>query len=386
MNTLTLRKLPMLRRFSGMITVALAALLVAACGGGGGGGGSGAGAGSGSGQSVSSESGVVTTIAGQPLANGSADGTGTAATFYLPIGVATDGTNLYVADTDNDTIRQIVIATGAVTTIAGKVGIIGHADGTGTAATFSYPEGIATDGTDLYVADSGNNTIRQIVIATGAVTTLAGQPLVTGSADGTGSAATFNGPHGLSVDGLNLYVADTNNSTIRRIVIASGQVTTIAGQPLVTGSADGTGTAATFSYPEGILSIGNTTLFVADTVNSTIRKIVMAVGGAHVTTFAGTAGTFGTTDGAGTTATFNNPSAIASDGTNLYVTDAGNETIRKIILTTDVVSTIAGQVGVFGSADGTGSAATFNNPSGIATDGTNLYVADSSNDIIRQIH
>jgi hypothetical protein len=160
---------------------------------------------------------VVTTLAGTAEISGSTDGTGSAARFLNPWGITTDGTNLYVADTGNSTIRQIVIATGAVTTLAGTAGSYGSTDGTGTAASFNNPMGITTDGTNLYVADNLNDTIRQIVIATGAVTTVAGTAGTHGSTDGTGSAARFNYPQGITTDGTNLYVVDISNNTVRRI-------------------------------------------------------------------------------------------------------------------------------------------------------------------------
>jgi len=326
--------------------------------------------------------GAVTTLAGTAGSTGSTDGTGTAARFNDPYGITTDGTNLYVADTGNSTIRQIVIATGAVTTLAGTAGSTGSTDGTGTAARFYYPEGITTDGTNLYVADTGNSTIRQIVIATGAVTTLAGTAGSTGSTDGTGSAARFNTPEGITTDGTNLYVADTYNYTIRKIVIATGAVTTLAGTAGVYGSTDGTGSAARFYYPFGITTDG-TNLYVADTYNDTIRQIVIATGA--VTTLAGTAGSTGSTDGTGTAARFNTPKGITTDGTNLYVADTFNDTIRQIVIATGVVTTLAGTAEISGSTDGTGSAARFLNPWGITTDGTNLYVADTGNSTIRQI-
>jgi hypothetical protein len=197
---------------------------------------------------------------------------GSAANFYNPSSITTDGTNLYVADTYNCTIRKIVISTGAVTTLAGSEGVYGSADGTGSAASFSAPRGITTDGTNLYVADTFSSTIRKIVISTGAVTTLAGTAGVYGSADGTGSAANFNNPFGITTDGTNLYVADTYNNTIRKIVISTGAVTTLAGTAGVYGSADGTGSAANFNTPFGITTDG-TNLYVADTYNNTIRKI-----------------------------------------------------------------------------------------------------------------
>jgi hypothetical protein len=122
-----------------------------------------------------------------------------------------------VADARNSTIRKIVIATEEVTTLAGMVGTQGFADGTGTSATFDTPYGITTDGTNLYVSDNGNHTIRKIVIATGAVATLAGKVLTSGFDDGTGTSAAFNMPYGITSDGTKLYLADTNNHTIRKI-------------------------------------------------------------------------------------------------------------------------------------------------------------------------
>ena len=160
---------------------------------------------------------AVTTIAGRAGTAGHADGTGTAATFNNPEGITTDGANLYIADFDNSTIRKMVISTGAVTTIAGTAGTLGHADGTGTAATFYLPRGITTDGTNLYIADTGNNTIRKLVVSTGVVTTIAGKVGVQGSTDGTGTAATFYTPAGMTTDGASLFVGDTGNDTIRQI-------------------------------------------------------------------------------------------------------------------------------------------------------------------------
>ena len=198
---------------------------------------------------------AVTTLAGYAGVSGSTDDTGTAARFYNPHGITTDGTNLYVPDDGSHTIRQIVIATGVVTTLAGTAGVSGSDDGIGAAALFFSPSAITTDGTNLYVADNSNNTIRQIVIATGMVTTLAGTAGVFGSADGTGAAAQFAFPYGITTDGINLYVADTNNHTIRQIVIATGVVTTLAGTAGVSGSTDDTGAAAQFAFPFGITTI-----------------------------------------------------------------------------------------------------------------------------------
>jgi sugar lactone lactonase YvrE len=329
-----------------------------------------------------SGSGNSSSVPFSALTSTSLDGTGSMARFFSPTGITNDGSNLYVADTANNTIRQVVISSGVVTTLAGTARVKGTTDGTGAAAQFSSPYGITTDGTNLYVTDTGNNTIRQVVISSGVVTTLAGTAGVKGTTDGTGAAAQFSSPYGITTDGTNLYVTDTGNNTIRQVVIASGTVTTLAGAAGTSGTLDGTGTAAQFSSPYGITTDG-TNLYVADTLNNTIRKVVIASG--VVNTLAGTAGSSGATDGTGTATLFNHPFLITSDGTNLYVPDTHNNTIRKIEITTGVVTTLAGTAGTSGSSDGTGATALFKSPIGITTDATNLYVTDTGNNTIRKV-
>ena len=320
---------------------------------------------------------VVTSFAGgaTPFV-GPMDGTGTAAWFFNPTAITTNGTHLYVADTSNNKIRKIEIATGVVTSFAGS-GTAGALDGTGTAATFWQPGGIATDGTNLYVTENGNNRVRKIVIATGVVSTLAGSTI--GTLDGTGTAAQFSRPIGITTDGTNLYVVDSSSFKIRKIVIDTGVVTTFAGSGSA-GAVDAVGTAATFTYPAGITTDG-TNLYVADSLSNRIRKIVIST--RAVTTLAGSA-TSGSDDGAGSAAKFFKPAGVATDGTNVYVGDTGNHKIRKIVIATGEVSTIAG-TGSIGAADGTGSAASFYNPNGMTTDGKTLYVVDSTNTKIRKI-
>lgn len=326
------------------------------------------------------ETGLVTAFAGSARSSGSLDGTGSAARFAHPQGIASDGTNLFVADSYNDTIRKIVIATGEVSTLAGSAESFGSADGRGSAARFHYPDGITTDGTNLFIADNGNCTIRKVVIATADVTTLAGTAGVCGSADGTGPAARFGVVlGGLATDGTNLFVADPINDTIRKIVIASGEVTTFAGAAGIPGFTDGTGSSARFYGTKGITTDG-TSLFVTDAY--AVRKIVIST--AAVTTVAGFEFTTGSADGTGTSASFNNPYGITTDGTSLFVTDVGNYKIRQVVIATGAVTTLAG-AGSPGSTDGVGSEARFNGPKGITTDGTNLFVADAENHTIRKI-
>lgn len=329
---------------------------------------------------------VATTLAGFGGNLGSADGTLTDAKFKGPAGVAADGLGgVYIADQVNHTIRKLTSG-GEVTTLAGLAGSAGAQDGTGSEARFSRPQGVAVDGAgNVYVGDFGNNTIRKITPA-GAVTTLAGLPGIDGgSADGTGSAARFSNPYGLALDSAtNLYVADSNNYTIRRVSPA-GFVTTRAGSAGNPGSADGIGTAARFNNPSGVAVDNASNIYVADTWNHTIRKVTPA---RVVTTIAGLAGNPGSADGTGSDARFYFPSGIAADGTgNVYVADAYNNTIRKLTLagTNWLVTTLGGMSGFYGTADGTGSAARFSNPNGIAVDSDGaLYVADFYFNTIRK--
>jgi len=329
--------------------------------------------------------GVVTTLAGTPGVHGSADGTGSAAQFWQPWGIAVDSAGIvYVADQANSTIRKITPA-GVVTTIAGAAGMFGSADGSGSAARFNAPDGIAVDSSgNLYVADTLNSTIRKIT-STGVVTTLAGTPGGIGSADGTGSAARFNYPDALTVAGTTLYVAEAYNSTIRKVT-STGVVTTFAGTAGAFGNVNGTGSAVRFNSPYGVAATSTGIIYVADSGNHEIRKITPA---RAVTTFAGSAttdgGGIGSSDGTGRTARFNYPNGVAVTGTTVYVADTYNSTIRKVT-SAGVVTTFAGTAGVPGSTDGTGNAAQLDHPFGVAADKAgNVYVADTLNSTIRKI-
>jgi hypothetical protein len=328
-------------------------------------------------------SGTVMTFAGLAGVSGATNGTGSTARFSAPYGVMVDGSNtVYVADTFNNTIRVITPA-GVVSTLAGKAGVTGSLDKTGTAATFNRPVSLAIDSSrNIYVADTANDLIRKIA-PNGAVTTLAGSAGVPGSANGTNDTARFQTPYGVTVDSAdNIYVADTFNSTIRKIT-PSGVVTTPAGLAGAAGSVDGIGDQARLNSPTGLTAGHGTDLVIADFSNSSIRKVI---GGTNVVTIAGAAGGTGTQNGNGSAARFNSPAGTAVDAAgNVYVADEQNNAIRKITPSGDV-STFAGDVGVSGSHDDTGVNATFNRPLGVAFDPTgNLFVADSQNHTIRKI-
>ena len=331
--------------------------------------------------------GAVTTFAGSTTGvDGTSDGTGTAARFDAPRGIWGDATNLYVADTDNNTIRKIVISSAVVTTFAGTADVSGSDDATGASAQFNRPYEIVGDGSSLYVTDRNNHTIRKIVISSAAVTTLAGTAGSFGSTDATGAAARFQSPIGITLEGGNLYVVGASNDTVRKIVPGTGVVTTLAGT-VGSGfvSLDGTGTSAKFGDPEGIIGDGAGNLYVAETGSHTIRKVVIS--SAVVTTIAGVQFCCTVaTDGTGAAASFNNPKAIWGDGAgNLYVADKDKHAIRKVVISSGVVTTLAGTLGSSGSTDGTGAAARFNEPQGIWSDGINVYVVDTKNHTIRKI-
>ena len=326
---------------------------------------------------------AVTTLAGTAGRFGGVDGAANVASFARPLGLAADALgNVYVADSQGQKIRKVTAA-GVVSTFAGSNS--GSLDGIGTAAAFDNPSGIALDGAGtLYVADATNNTIRKVT-GTAAVTTLAGAGPSPGSADGIACLSRLSGPNLAAVDSAgNVYVADTGNDTIRKITPA-GVVSTLAGLAGQAGWADGQGSAARFSSPTGVAVDGAGVVYVVDSLNQTIREISAA---GKVTTIAGAVGVPGDIDGAPLQARFSYPTGIAVDPAGrLYVTDTGNFTIRKLVLKgAAAVSTLAGQPGNPGASDGAGPAAQFYLTTGIALDSSgNLYVADTFNRTIRMI-
>ena len=325
---------------------------------------------------------VVTTLAGTGGQAGAVDGTGAAARFNLPSGLAVDSAgNVYVADHENSVIRKITSA-GVVTVFAGVTGATGSTDGAAATARFNHPYGLALDSSgNLYVADMWNCAIRKITPA-GAVSTLAGQPGSAGSADGSGSTARFRYPRALTVSSSgDVYVADTDNHTIRKITSA-GVVSTLAGTAGTTGATDDTGTAARFNYPAGIAFDASGNLIVSDEQNHCLRKVTPA---GVVTLHAGTVGLSGTGDGTLATARFSYPAGLASNATGDLFLAEGSSVIRKIAAD-GTVTTLAGSGWQSGTTDASGSGARFDNPRAIATgaDGL-LFVADAKNHTIRKL-
>ncbi len=257
--------------------------------------------------------GILAGAAATPV--GHLDGSAASAQFNGAQGLVSDsGGNVWVLD-DATVVRRIS-AQGQVTTLAGN------------AASFTAPRAITIDQAgNLYVSDTGNQTVRKISPAL-QVTTLAGTAGSLGSSDGTGSAASFDGPWGIAVDsGGNVYVSDSLNHTLRKIT-PLGVVSTLAGSAGVAGYSDGSGATARFNGPQGLCIDAAGNLYVADTFNQVVRKVSAS---GVVTTLAGTAGVAGSSDGAAATALFDQPTQVAVDASgSVWVYDAGDEHLRRI--------------------------------------------------------
>jgi len=347
------------------------------------------------------------TIAGSQT-KGATDGTNGAALFNQPWGIASGKEGfLYVTEWGNSTIRRLdpIGTNWVVSTIAGVAGKEGANDGINTDARLNHPHGIAIDdkGT-LYVADTFNHTIRKITHVRGnwITTTIAGKAGTFGSADGTNFDARFNNPGDITIDRFgNLYVSDAEDNTIRKLTRSGTNwvVTTVAGLGAYTGdghfrrqvwgSADGTNSNARFFGPFGVAVNSQNELYVVDYGNNTIRRIIQSGTNWVVTTIAGLANQSGYIDGDGQAARFSSPHAITIDrADNIYVSDPGTDTIRLIqkVGTNFVVSTVIGKPWRWGYADGTNDVAEFNTASGITTDAIgNIYLADTGNNSIRRI-
>jgi sugar lactone lactonase YvrE len=348
-------------------------------------------------------------LAGSAGGSGDIDGTGTAARFNHPYGIAADGAgNLYVTDgSAGGPIRKITPA-GIVTTFAGKTSA-GSADGTGVEASFSHPTGIRINSAGiLFVADTDNSTIREVT-SDGVVTTLAGTAGAFGSADGMGAAASFFAPAAVAVDSSGfVYVADTENNEIRKISPQSAVTTLIGSKAGLYGpsgiavNASGTvyvsntydqaieqitpaGVMTTLTNalygscadPGGLIANAAGTIYVA--ANAAIEEV--APGGA-VTTVAGVCQSVG----ADTAAGLYGARDVAVDATGtMYVTDQFNNRVVKIT-SAGSMTTVAGAASASGNVDGAGAAALFNSPSAVAADASgNIYVADYRNSAIRMV-
>jgi YVTN family beta-propeller protein len=310
------------------------------------------------------------------------------ARFSLPGGLAIDGSgSLLVADIFNQTVRKVT-ATGAVSTIAGSPGGVRDDDGgPAAAAHLLLPYGIAVNAAgDIYIADYVANQVRKIAAASGTISTVAGTGTQGFSGDGGPALlATLSQPTRLAVDAAgNLYISDSGNARVRRVDAATGNIATIAGNGSRVASGDGGQATAAGMSPFGIAVDASGNLFIADDANRVIRKVTASTG--TITTFAGTVGVIGTDDGTGAAASFNLPKGIAADSSgNLFVSDFGSHSIRKITAA-GVVTTVAGLPGSAGAVDGTGHAARLNSPFDVAVAGNGtLFISDYLNSTIRKV-
>lgn len=377
------------------------------------------------------------------------------------ITLSSDGRFALLLDQSTYTIRRLgtPVPDTTVSTLAGQAGSMGSQDGAGFGARFTLPSAVAMSDTGIaLLADSGSHTLRRVIVSNGDIFTIAGQADTPGSADGSGATSQLNTPAGVAIDRIATFgiVADTLNHTIRRIDLRSGELTTIAGQPGAPGSADGSGAEARFDKPTGVaLVCSNAPLnvidpvtdcpyaFIADTGNRTIRKLVLATN--EVTTIAGMAGSAGFVDGAGSASRFSRPTGLSAayGGAFAVVVDEGNRALRRIDLATNTVSTltqslpiaaarpatytdlpsldvvigcgagtlmvansadhtiievdpdsgaqrmIAGAAGELGAADGSGAQARFNGPRGIGAscyENGSAIVGDTDNFTARELN
>ena len=301
-------------------------------------------------------------------------------------------TGLFIADSSNNVVRQVTTSTGVIATVAGN-GTPGYTGDGGpvTSAELSFPQGVAMDTAgNIYIADSANSVIRKVTAATGIITTVAGNGTTGYSGDGgAATSAALGYLLNIALDGAgNLYIADSSNNVIREVIAASGVVTTIAGNGTGGYSGDtGAATSAELNQPFGVALDSAANLYIADSGNNVIRKVTAATG--VITTIAGN-GTSGYSgdSGAATSAELNQPFGIALDSAaNLYIADSNNNVIRKVTAATGVITTVAGNgtSGYSGDA-GAATSAELNEPLGVALDSTaNLYIADSNNNVIREV-
>jgi len=337
--------------------------------------------------------GTISTLAGTGAPGYSGDGgAATSALLRHPEGVAVaPNGDVYFGDTDNDVVRKVAFATGLITTVAGN-GLPGSTGdgGPATSAKLKAPEDVfvAASG-DLYIADTGNHEIRKVAAATGVITTVAGNGSPGSTGDlGLATAARLNSPRGITVaSNGDFYIGDRSNNKVRKVTALTGIITTYAGTGTAGYSGDGAlATLARLNRPQGIHLASNGDLYIADALNSAIRKVAAVTG--IITTYAGT-GTAGFSGdgGAATSAQLNAPEAMHLNSVgDLYIADTVNNRIRRVS-SGGTITTVAG-TGTAGSAGdgGSATAAQLDTPRGIAI-GSNgaYYIGDRNNNKIRKV-
>ena len=338
---------------------------------------------------------MITTVAGSATGGFGGDaGPATAAQLLYPYGVTLDSAgNMFIADTNNHRVRKVTQGTGTITTVAGN-GTAGYnGDGPATGARLYFPTGVAVDSLgNLYIADQSNNLVRKVTPATGIISTVAGTGV--GGFLGEGGPATearLNTPTGVAVDAAgNLLIVDQYNHRVRKLTVATGIISTVAGSGIGDFQGDtGLATAAALQFPTGVAVDSAGAMYIADYYNHRVRKVAApTVRPLLMTTLAGT-GTAGYNgDGAAIDARVYFPTGVAVDyAGNVYIADQSNDRVRKINTATGVISTFAGTgIGGYLGEGGPATAARVNNPTGVAVDGAgNVYIADQYNHRVRKV-
>lgn len=347
---------------------------------------------------IISSSAFMTTLAGNGTAGYGGDGgTANQATLSSPTGMAIDLVgNIYIADKTNNRIRKVMAGSGIISTLAGT-GTVGYSGdgGTANAATLNNPSGVAVDGLgNIYIADAGNNCIRKVIVSTGIINTIAGTGIAGFSGDtGLATAAHLHNPSGIALDfSGNIFIADLLNNRIRKIVASSQIITTVAGGGICpSGSFCGDGgaaTAAVLHAPMGITIDASGNIYIADTDNNRIRMVTAETEIIYTIVGNGLVGFFGD-GGQATAAVLHNPYGVAIDNYgNIYVADNLNNRIRQVAAGIMIINTIAGNgIGSYAGDGGAATVAELHNPYSVAVDGSgNIYVADYNNQRIRRFN
>ena len=363
------------------------------------------------------QQGIINTVAGNGTASYSGDGgLATYAEISQPHGVAVDTIgNIYIADEYNNRIRKVTGATGIISTVAGGgTGCTGQTDSVGdgcpaTSAELNYPEGVAVDSAgNIYIADQQNSRIRKVTASTGIISTVAGNGTVGYSGDGgLATSAELDGPTSVAVDSAgNIYIADFDNSRIRKVTVSTSDISTVAGNGTAGYSGDGgLATSAELRNPWGVTVDASGNIYIADSGNSCIREVIVSTGGISTVAGNGTVGYSGD-GGLSPSAELYSPDGLAVDSAgNIYIADTGNERIRAVGLEAapvvlppaGLISTVAGDGTARYSGDGglaiiaelyqpqaVSADSTYN--SGVAVDSAgNIYISDSSNNRIRKV-
>ena len=345
---------------------------------------------------------TIATVAGNGTGGYSGDGqTAAAAQLYNPLGIAADAAgDLFIADSGNNAVREVSLPTGTITTIAGNYGLGGGYSGDGqtaTAAQLDVPTGIATDAAgDLFIADSGNNVVREVNLSTGVISTVAGSGSWGYSGDDSAAtSAQLNAPTTIATDAAgDLFIADSGNNVVREVNHSTGVITTVAGNFALGSGYSGDGSAATSAQlndPTGVAVDAAGDLFIADSGNNVVREVNHSTG--VITTVAGNfaLGSGYSGDGsAATSAQLNDPTGVTVDAAgDLFIADSGNNVVREVNHSTGMITTVAGNYGSGSGYSGDGSAAAgaqLDSPASIvASSAGDVFIADTYNDVVRKV-